>query len=316
MDIINFNDSHIGDIVKLWNASAGTETPYKTLDAGGSARKFKDGAAFAATENGAVIGFAHGINSGPDSNTGYVTFVLVAKEKRRSGIGTQLLERVENYLIQNGKTRLDVIFFNPVNLEWIIPGTDGHDHPNAPGVEKPSAGYDFCVKNGYRALADQFSYYLPLDKFTMGEKAAQTIDSLKAKNINFGFYDKDRHYNVREMLETLGNPLWTNEITESIAARPENPVIIASDGGKACGFTGPLYTQGSGRGYFTGIGVHPDYGGMGIGTVLFNLLCDGHKKNGAKFMSLFTGETNPARKMYEGAGFRHVKTWTDFRKEI
>jgi ribosomal protein S18 acetylase RimI-like enzyme len=297
--------------------------PYKPFTNESFTRKFcgnphfKHEGTFLAIESGNIIGFANGIiNAEAANNTGYVTFVLVAKEKRRAGIGTELLRRVEDYLIKNGKTRFDIIFFNPVNLEWIIPGTDGHDHPNAPGVEKPSAGYDFCVKNGYSAVADQFSYYLPLDKFNMSGKAVQIIDKLKEKNIDFDFYGKNKHHGIQEMLENLGNPLWIKEISESIAERPQDLVIIASDNGKACGFTGPLYVQGSGRGYFTGIGVRSDYGGMGIGTVLFNMLCDEHKKGGAKFMSLFTGETNPARKMYEGAGFKHVKTWTDFRKEI
>ena len=37
---------------------------------------------------------------------------------------------------------------------------------------------------------------------------------------------------------------------------------------------------------------------------------------GAGFMTLFTGETNPARNIYEAAGFSIVRSWTDMRREI
>ena len=37
---------------------------------------------------------------------------------------------------------------------------------------------------------------------------------------------------------------------------------------------------------------------------------------GAGYMTLFTGEANPARNIYEAAGFRIVRTWADMRKEV
>ena len=40
----------------------------------------------------------------------------------------------------------------------------------------------------------------------------------------------------------------------------------------------------------------------------------GLKERGARFMSLFTGETNRARSIYESAGFRIVKSWACMRK--
>ncbi|TVR54608.1 MAG: GNAT family N-acetyltransferase, partial [Spirochaetaceae bacterium] len=42
--------------------------------------------------------------------------------------------------------------------------------------------------------------------------------------------------------------------------------------------------------------------------------CMGLKQIGAEFMSLFTGEANPARNIYEAAGFKIVRTWANMRK--
>lgn len=62
--------------------------------------------------------------------------------------------------------------------------------------------------------------------------------------------------------------------------------------------------------------MDPNYGGSGIGTTMFFMLMKSFKEIGAKFSSLFTGEENPAKKMYDRAGFNVVKTWAVMRKEI
>jgi len=74
--------------------------------------------------------------------------------------------------------------------------------------------------------------------------------------------------------------------------------------------------QPSGRGFFLGIGIHSDYRGVGAGKALFAALCKGLKGIGASFMTLFTGEENPARNIYEAAGFKIVKSWVVMRKEV
>ena len=52
------------------------------------------------------------------------------------------------------------------------------------------------------------------------------------------------------------------------------------------------------------------------GGVLFSVLCRSLKEIGASYMTLFTGETNPARYIYQSAGFKIVKTWADMEKKI
>ncbi len=90
-----------------------------------------------------------------------------------------------------------------------------------------------------------------------------------------------------------------------------DPVAAAIRNGKIIGFTGPLRVQESGRGYFAGIGIHSGYRGFGLGNVLFHTLCRTLKEMGASYMTLFTGETNPAGQIYSKAGFKIVKSWAD-----
>ena len=88
--------------------------------------------------------------------------------------------------------------------------------------------------------------------------------------------------------------------------QPNGPrtILVAVKDEHIIGFTGPVDLQKSGRGWFTGICADPDWGGRGIGTVLFNMLMKEFVDEGAAFSSLFTGVENHAQKIYMRAGLR------------
>ena len=89
---------------------------------------------------------------------------------------------------------------------------------------------------------------------------------------------------------------------------------MALKGDQVAGFAGPVYPEETGRGYFSGIGVAPEFEGKGFGTLLFYRLCREERQAGAAYMSLFTGEENPARKIYERAGFEVRRTFDVMKK--
>ena len=93
-------------------------------------------------------------------------------------------------------------------------------------------------------------------------------------------------------------------------------MLVVVKNNKILGWTGPLFTTNSKRGYFAGIGIHPNIQGLGIGSSLFSELIYQSKINGSQFMSLFTGSENPARNIYLKAGFKIVKSFAVLRKEI
>jgi GNAT superfamily N-acetyltransferase len=206
------------------------------------------------------------------------------------------------------------MFFNPVMIPWVVPGTDA-DHPNAPGVDVACDGYLFLKNHGYRDIVYQNSYYLPLSDYRFPADIERRIECLAEDGLRITRYNPARHRGLDELFDDLGNDEWRGIIMENLARGEDaDPVLIVEHDGRACGFTGPIRVQPSGRGYFAGIGVHSDYRKRGAGKVLFAALCMELKGIGASFMTLFTGETNPARGIYEAAGFRIVRTWADMRK--
>jgi ribosomal protein S18 acetylase RimI-like enzyme len=329
VEIVQFIDSYVKDVIRIWNEACDSYMPYKPFDVNGFEGKFINNphfsyeGTFVAIADDKVVGFANGLykksllpGETHENTPGYITFVLVDRAYRRNGIGQALLGKVEEFLINSGKKQLDIIFFNPINLEWYIPGSDGHDHPNAPGVEYESNAYKLFLKNGYKARTKENSYHCNLDNFKLNEKVISILETLNEKDISIEYYTKLRHVGFDELFDDLKNELWRREIINELEKEDSSPVLVVNHRGKICGFTGPLRVQPSGRGYFAGIGVHSAYGGMGIGTALFSKLCESLGNEGASFMTLFTGENNPARKMYERTGFEIVKTWSVMRKEI
>lgn len=329
MRIEQFNVSHVEGIVNLWNASCANETPYKPFTVDGFINKFVNNpnfsheGTFVAVDDGKVIGFANSVFKKEflpgetfENTPGYITFVVVDKKCRCRGYGTMLLRKAEEYLTKVGKKRIQMDFFNPINLEWYIPGTDKHDHPNAPGVDVDGPGYEFVKTNGYNERTREVSMYLDLNKFEIDQNTLNKIHDLRLKGIEIEYYDGSKHFGFDDLFDDLKHELWRKEIKDNLSLKKPYPVIVASHKGRICGFTGPIQVQQSGRGLFSGIGVDSKHQGLGIGKMLFFMLCDSFKKEGARFMSIFTGIDNNAKRMYDAAGFGVVKVWALFRKEI
>ncbi len=244
----------------------------------------------------------------------YITYIGVRQDLRGQGVAKQILASLEEQLkAQNPLLeKIDLIFYNPCQIAWNIPNAAPHDHPGTPGVDMASAAYRFFAKEGYTDYAIQNAYYLPLSDYVYPAAIAEGIERLKAMDIEIGYYDGNRHYGFPEFFDNIKNEGWRKQVL----SRLDQDIVVATHNGKVVGYTGPLTISPEGRGMFCGIGVHTEYRQHGIGKILFANMCKSHSEKGAAFMSLFTGTTNPARKIYEGAGFGIVRSFADMRKVL
>lgn len=266
-------------------------------------------------------GFAFGCTDFAQKKN-FITLVMVKEEERKKGIGTALLNTLEEKLLKEQETggedwnsKWEISFFNPCTFSWKIPGKQAN-HPNLPGVDMTSGASTFFEKAGYHVFAVQNSYYLSLNDYESSEIIAKKKQELEKEGIVFASYDNKNQPGMKEMLASFQNPLWEKEIlSEPGKEEGGRNILVPVKEGRVCGFTGPLDVEKSGRGYFAGIAVDESVRGKGVAKVLFCELCTGLKNEGASFMTLFTGEQNPARKIYEAAGFQIVRSWADMRKE-
>ncbi len=314
------NAKYVSDCVAIWNSYAnGVDTVFKPMTEEKFSQMFvaEHGyitvSAYESDESG-VIGFGYANYANKGCTVAYITYIGVRKDAVRKGVGTRVLAALESELRQANPSleKIELVFYNPCQLAWFIPGEAPHDHPGAPGVDMESAGYKFFAKHGYVDYAIQNAYYLNLDNYNYPADIIERMEKLKEKGIDICYYDNDKNYGFSEFFDNIKNEGWRN----AVMSRLDEDIVIASDGGKVVGYTGPLSLSREGRGMFCGIGVHTEYRQHGIGKLLFASLCKGLSEKGAQYMSLFTGTTNPARKIYEGAGFNIVRTFADMRKVL
>lgn len=318
--IHNYSEEDKDGIIQLWN-EAGVRLGYKEMNSERFSKIFTENTyfnseyTFVMQEGDKITGFACSCigDDLPLGNTsGYLTCILLAKEHETSDNYRRFMDYIEAVFVKAGKIQSEILFFNPMMLPWYIKGTDHHEHNNAPGVFKTSRLYTELFEYGYKERATECAMYLKLEHFTIPEKVLEKEEKVALEGYEVSLFDKNRHQELDIMLKKLENPLWEKEILKS--AEDGNPVLIASWNGKAVGFAGPISRQESGRGYFTGIGVNKEHEGHGLGTILFYKLCQEEEKVGAQYMSLYTGATNPAAKIYLQAGFTIVEEFAIMRK--
>lgn len=308
-------------------------------------RFFRPGThAFAAMdgENGQLIGFIHGacktafLNKETNENTpGYLSVVVVRKDRRRRGVGSALMDALEDAFRAAGKSNAACNDSTPVQMNWTIPGTPGHDHNNAPGVDERCEGYPFLLRRGYEVAFTEVAMYLDLSKFQWNPALDEKIAALAAEGIRVGRWEPDCGTEHDELCDHVGSEYWRHVLDTELEAWQKNepnadpslwpdgrrpagprPLLTATTGGHIVAYTGPVDLQKSGRGWFTGICCDPNYGGRGIASILFNLLMREFVAEGAKFSTLFTGETNFAQKIYSRAGFRIVARFDGLTKPL
>ncbi|MFC5452036.1 GNAT family N-acetyltransferase [Paenibacillus aestuarii] len=320
--IVTWDDRYKQAVIALWNEEA-VKDGYKELTEQSFDDIFRLNPYFDAQntflllEENVVKGFACGC-TGDDlplgAQAGYITCMVLAGSSQTDGNYMRLLDALEQRFKLLGKQQADVLFFNPMRLPWYIPDTPQHEHNNAPGLPVDSAVYKFLLQAGYMERTKQCAMYLLLEGFTIPADMKAKESKAAAGGYTVELFDAAKHHAVAEMLEALNNPLWQQEIGQS--TQTGVPVVVAALHGQVVGFAGPVIHQANGRGYFAGIGVHPEHEGHGLGSILFFKLCEAFREIGTSYMSLYTGMTNPAIRIYEKAGFRTVKHFSVMRKEL
>ncbi len=264
-------------------------------------------------EDGAVTGFAAGCTGShiPRGDVrGYVSLVLASTDEATAG----LLDALEHAFRKLGKTESAVTFFNPIRLPWVIPGTQGHQHNNMPGIATDLPLFRQMLDAGYREAAREWAMHLDLAGWTSPPWVRDKARAMAQKGLTVDFYRPGVHTHLQEMADSLGNPQWSAEIP---AAGAEGlPLLVALSDNRCAGFAGPIYPEPTGRGYFAGIGIDPRFQRLGLGTVLFFRLVQAEQAAGAGYMSLFTGANNPAKSIYQSAGFSHCRSFGVMIKEL
>ncbi len=252
----------------------------------------------------------------------FLTMIQVSPDIRRKRIGTELIDQLNTLMDEDAKSKglpaveMEISYYNPTMIRWIVPETEGHYHNNAQGVLLGSPAHLFFKNNGFRDIDHQNSYYQRLDQFVWNDAKLRPYEERVAKaGYTIEFYDANKHTGLDELMKDLDNDLWSWQIPAEIHREGgPRPFPILNDHGVMSGFAGPIVVEPTGRAWVLGVAVHSACRGCGAATLLFHTMCNELKKAGAIYFSFFTGESNFARNIYEGAGFRIHASWATMRR--
>ncbi len=320
----------LGGVIRLWNACAEAgEVVYKPLTEAYFQHKFIENPNYnpayslVAEEGGEVVGFINGIakriflpKETHENTPGYITCFFVDKAHRGQGIGTALLNALMAAFKGDGKLRIACSGNNPINLDWIVPGTPGHDHNNAPGMDEGCPGHDFLIRRGFADKYREVAMYLNLDNYKVPEDFEVKREKLAAEGIYTGRYDFSLGYDFDGMCDRVPSEYWRKILQDECAKENPRPTLVATHDKHIVGFTGPVDKQESGRGWFSGICTDPLFEKRGIATVLFNFLMQEFVAEGATFSTLFTGDDNHAQRMYLKTGFHVARRFVVMDRDI
>ena len=297
-------------LLRLWN-SLGVNMGYAPMTESALQKliwdqpQFDPALTFVLEKDGKLRGFAFGCVQEKRGHLGCLLAETVAD-------AAMLASKMEERFRARGCDHSMVSFWCPIRLPWVMPGTNGHQHNNLPGVPVDLPLHGWLLELGYVPQSRETAMHLDLKDFEIPARVEEKAARMETEGYTVSQYAPQRHWGLKQMVDSLGNPIWSREIPE--AGEKGQRLLVALKGDQVAGFAGPVYPEETGRGYFSGIGVAPEFEGKGFGTLLFYRLCREERQAGAAYMSLFTGEENPARKIYERAGFEVRRTFDVMKK--
>lgn len=309
-------------LLHLWN-TAGVRGGYAPLTAEKFRRlllehpEFSPAYTFVLEDAEGICGFVNGCagdHIADGSPVGYVSCLILAEKADTQENTALLLHALEDAFRKAGRTHSTVSYFNPIRLPWVIPGTEGHQHNNMPGVPVELPLYERMCTLGYEETDRECAMHFDLSGYTTPDWVEEKAAKMASRGYTVARYDPSLHQGLEEMVECLCNSMWSAEIPA--AGRAGMDLLVGLKGNVCAGFTGPVYPEETGRGYFAGVAVAPQYECNGLGTLLFYRLLQREKEVGARYMSLFTAVHNHARFIYLNAGFRIVRTFAVMRKGL
>lgn len=195
-----------------------------------------------------IVAFGFAV-PGLDREIGHLKFLVVAQEWHKQGIGSYLLDALEDRLRSIGVKQLRVDERVP---NYLNPGID----------PRYTEGFCFLQKRGYELFGEAFHMKASLDQdFATedkeGELAKQGIRVFQAQPEDWP--------RVREWL-TQVFPNWVPEVERTFRNRPPS-LHLAEKKDQVIAFSA-YNVMNPGTGWFGPMGTDPGFQGRGIGSVL------------------------------------------------
>ena len=268
MSLRPLSRSDAGPVLELWNASARFDplTPALLEEKVWGDPDFRPESALLSEAHGCIDGFVMGVlRQTADGPRGITKLIATDPDQRRHGIGSRLLQAVEQKLAGQGARSLRICESPP---NYLTPGVDAR-YSSAPW---------FLESHGYQRCGEACNMTVDLEgRDFSGTEAEQQLAAAGIKIRRARTADK---HAVAALLETHW-PAWQHEVDRALANEPPS-LHLAFRGNDAVAFSA-YDANNRGTGWFGPMGTAPEMRGTGIGrALLFRCLSDitdeGHKQ--------------------------------------
>ncbi|MGQ9487507.1 MAG: GNAT family N-acetyltransferase [Armatimonadota bacterium] len=267
-----------------------------------------DGAPIALA-NGEVCGFGLSIarrlpleDAPSDADRGYMTLLAVKPDHQRRGIGTTLLQAMENYLRARERR---LVLVSPYAPNYFTPGVDVHAY---------AGGLRFFLKHGYQEVYRPLSMECNLLNLRIPEWVQQREQELLREGLVVEQY---RPHLVPALFRFLRAEFpgdWQRYARDAIARieQGDSPtrLWIAHERGEVVGYS---HFEGE---RFGPIGVAQSQRGRGIGQVLMYRTLQSMRLQGLHIAFFMWSDARTAERLYNAAGFTEARRFALLRKEL
>ncbi|GIV16747.1 MAG: hypothetical protein KatS3mg022_2182 [Armatimonadota bacterium] len=262
-----------------------------------------------AVVNGQTVGFGLSIarhlpleDAPPDWDRGYITLLAVHPDWQRGGIGSQLLQRMEDYLRSRERKQ---VLVSPYAPNYFTPGVD---------VNAYAGGLRFFLKHGYQEVYRPISMDCNLLNLRVPEWVQQREEALAQEGLVVEHYRPQLITALFRFLRAEFPGDWQRFAREAISRieQGDTPsrLWIAHERGEVVGYS---HFEGE---RFGPIGVSALQRGRGIGQVLMYKTLQAMRLQGLHTAFFLWSDDHTAERLYSAAGFVETRRFALLRKEL
>lgn len=262
-----------------------------------------------ALQHDEVVGFGLSIarrlpleDAPSDADRGYITLLAVHPNHQRQGIGTALLQRMEEYLRSHGRR---MVLVSPYAPNYFTPGVDANAY---------AGGLRFFLKHGYHEVYRPISMDCNLLNFRIPDWVQRREQELKQEGCVVEHY---RPHLIPALFRFLAAEFpgdWQRFAREAIARieQGDTPtrIWIAHQQSEVVGYS---HFEGE---RFGPIGVAQSQRGRGIGQVLMCRTLQAMRLQGLHVAFFLWSDDRTAERLYTAVGFVETRRFVLLRKEL
>lgn len=311
MKIINYEHKYIEDVLQCWNSTLQYDliTKDRFIETVLLDDNFQDDLMKLAIVDNHCIGFCYGmkrkfpyLERGLEPERGWISIMAVSEKYQRQGIGTCLVQEVENTLKEKGASQITLCAYSP---NYFTPGID----------KRYQSGIKFFEKMGYNNTSEAVSMQRDLWDYVIPEKTQKKINELNQERIRFIPYEEKYLCDLLDfLLQNFGSGWKRNALMAMQKKEAEQNIILCVDkDDQIIGFVMRKIDGNDAR--FGPIGVKEELRSKGLGGILLDVMMQDLKARNIHYL-YFLWTSGAAQRFYDRHGFKVFRDYRLYRKEI